>query len=255
MKSLAWSRRSRWFALVVALVCLAAVALLLCRPSSPAPFMVLRPPMKMPVPLRDYFTRWIPARPSWGWAWRAEQALFGKRKPVNIYGQIFEVSEPSSLWLSKFLRDPPRFSATNGLQVWLLGADQCKRLGEQLSQSAGTAALFRPRISTADGIESRLFQGSSIRLNGTNQPVGLAFVCFARARRSITDLTACITYSEAITNPAATSGSRVASNVVSIQTNLDSALRLQIPKGNGFFLLNGALLSRGKRIGVLVDPP
>jgi len=218
--------------------------------------MVLRQSVQRPVPFRDHFARWIPANPSWAWAWRVEQAVFGKRKPVNIYAQVIELGEPPNLSLSNLLGGPPSFSDTNGLQVWLLGADRCKRLGEQLRQSAGTAVLCQSRISTADGIDNKLFQGTSITVNGTNKLVGLTFACFARVHRDSTDLIACLSYSQAVTNAFDMLGGSSVSNGVSVQTNLDAALRLQIPKGSGFFLVDGAPLEQArKRIGILVDPP
>jgi hypothetical protein len=44
--------------------------------------------------------------------------------------------------------------------------------------------------------------------------------------------------------------------MISLQTNLDVAVRLQIPKGSGVFMVNAAPLDpNGKRIGVIIDPP
>jgi len=49
---------------------------------------------------------------------------------------------------------------------------------------------------------------------------------------------------------------RPAPFLVSIQTNLDTALRLQIPKGSGFFLLDRSAQDSGRKtIGVIIDPP
>ncbi len=174
---------------------------------------------------------------------------------MNVFAQVIEFAEPASLSLSDLLDIPPSFSETNGVEVWLLNTARCKRLGERLKQSSGTTVVCQPRISTADGIDSKLFQGTSITLNGTNQPVGLTFACFARVHRDATDLIACFNYSQAGMSPLDTGHGTSFSNAVSVVTNLDVAMRLQAPKGSGFFLLRSRSVNLGhKRIGVLVDP-
>jgi len=250
-----WLRGWHWLVLgwALALVALAAVALF--QPTRPAPFMVLHQPVKTPGSFRDYFGRLIPARPGWAWAWRVEQAVFGKRKPVNFYAQVLDLSELPGMWLTNSLSGSPTFATTNGLQLWFLSAERVKLLHEQLKQDAEAAVLSWPRISTAEGIESRLFSGGSIDLDGANYQFGLSVSCFARVGRQYTDLIACVTYLEPITNASAALGSAGVTNLISIQTNLDASFRLQVPKGNGFFLFNRAPPDpRGKRIGILVDP-
>ncbi|HWH71942.1 MAG TPA: hypothetical protein VNT26_21445 [Candidatus Sulfotelmatobacter sp.] len=241
---------------LLSLACLAIGALVLLRVSRPAPFLVLHQPVQMPTPFRDQVARWIPGSPGWAWAWRVEQAVFGRRKLVNLYAEVLAVTDSSPPGLSNLLPEPPSFSGSNGLRVWLLGSERFKALRDQLHQAPGTTLLFRPRISTADGIESRLVQGNSIALNGTTNQVGLAFGCFARVRSDATDLTTCLTLSEIITNQAVALGDSSSPTLISIQTNLDTALRLHIPKGSGCFLLDGSSLdSHRKRIGLLLEPP
>jgi hypothetical protein len=64
----------------------------------------------------------------------------------------------------------------------------------------------------------------------------------------------CITLSELVTNQAAASGG--STSLISIQTNLDTALRLQVPKGSGIFLFDRSSRdSSRKPIGVIIDPP
>jgi len=83
----------------------------------------------------------------------------------------------------------------------------------------------------------------------------LTLGCFARVRPDSTDLFASILLSEIVSNAAARpGGSSLVS--VSIQTNIDAALRVQIPKGCGMFLLDEVPAgSSRKRIGVIIDPP
>jgi len=242
----------RYFALLL-LVLVAVGVFVSLRTPRPAPFIVLRQPVHMPVALRDRLAQWIPQTRNWAWAWRVEDTLFGQRKPVNVYAEVVSLAEPSPATLSSLALGPASFSHTNGLQVWLLGADQLKTLRARLKQTPETEPSFRPRMSTADGIECQMFQGQSITLGGSTNQVGLTLGCCARVHPDHTDLTACIALSEIVTNDAAIPGG--SSPFVSIRTNLDTALRLQVPRGSGFFLFDrGAGDSSRKPIGVIIDP-
>lgn len=255
MKSTARSSTFPWRLLLpVLLACLAVGVLVGVRSPRPAPFLVLRQPFHMPLPLRDRLTRWIPVTPHWAWAWRLQEAVFGKRKPVNLSAEIVSLANSARPTSHSLALGPASYSHTNGLQVWLLSVDELKALREHLEQSPGLDRLSRPRISTADGIECGLFQGQSFpRLGSTNQ-VGLSINCCARVHADYTDLMAHITFSELVTNETLAPGA--SSPLVSIQTNLDTALRLSIPKGNGIFLFDRSARDSGRKtIGVILDPP
>ena len=246
----------RWCLLILVLGGVMACVLALMGPRKPAPFMLLRPPLRLPVPLRDRLTGWIPRTPAWAWAWRLEGIMLGQRKPLMLDAEVVSWADSSRPSASGLSLGPPSFSATNGLEVWLLDKEQVKGLRERLQREPGTFVLARPRVSTADGIEAALFQGQSVPLNGSTEQVGLTMGCFARVRSDSADLRTWFTVSEAVTNRAAASAGSLPLTSNSIQTNLDVALRLQVPAGSGFFLLDGRSLdSRRQRIGVLVDPP
>ena len=218
--------------------------------------MVLRQPFQMPLSLRDQIDRWVPTTRAWGWVWRLEGAVFGQRKPVNIFTEFVSLPDSTDAAVARLSLGSPNFSDTNGLQVWLPGVGQLKALREGFQRAPGMTALGRPMISTADGMEARLFQGITIPLNGKTNWVGLAVGCCGRVHPDATDLMACITVSALVTNEAVAPDESSSVSPISIQTNLDTALRLQIPKGSGVFLLDGS--SRGpsrKRIGVIIDPP
>ena len=179
--------------------------------------------------------------------------MVGQRKPVNVYAEVVSLADPSPATLSSVALGPASFSHTNGLQVWLLGADELKALRARLKQTPETEPSFRPRMSTADGIECQMFQGQSIALGGSTNQVGLTLGCCARVHPDHTDLTACIALSELVTNDAAGLGG--SAPLISIQTNLDTALRLQIPKGRGVFLFDQSARESGRKsIGVIIDP-
>jgi hypothetical protein len=255
VQRLVTSSKARW-SLLIALLFVGVVVGFrdVLWPGRPAPFIVLHQPWKMPVPLRELLGRCIPATPSWAWAWSVEQAVWGRRKPVNFHAEIVTMTDSSHLTLSNLSLGTPAFSDTNDLQIWLLGADQLKTFRERLQQTPGMKVRLRPRISTADGIESRLFSGESVLFNGSTSPVGLAAGCFARVHADSTDLTACITLSALVTNEIVAPGPS-AQSALTIYTNLDAAFRVQVPKGNGLFLLDGSRRDPNhKPVGVIIDP-
>jgi len=129
MKNFAPPSTFRWRLLMVLLLsCVAMGVGAILRPPKPAPAIILRQPLQMPVPFRNRLAQWIPATPGWAWAWRVEGAVFGKRKKVNLYADFVSLSDSSRATLSSLSLGPPSVSDTNGLQVWLLGADQLKAL-------------------------------------------------------------------------------------------------------------------------------
>jgi hypothetical protein len=246
--------RWRLWIVLLLLVCVAVSVLVSLRSPRPAPFIVTCRPFQMPLRLRDWLYRCIPQAPGWALAWRVEETVFGRRKPVNLNLEVVSLADSSRPALSGLSLGPASSSLTNGMQVWLLGADQLKALRHDLKQTPGAETLFRPRMNTGDGIGCGMFIGESVSLAGASVQVGLSLDCCAQLHRDYTDLMTSITVSELTTNEAgASSGS---APLVSVQTNLDTTLRLQIPKGSGIFLFDrGAHGSGRKTTGVIIDPP
>jgi len=243
--------RLHWVPLVlsVAFVVIGAVALLW--PTRPPPFVALNPPVRMPVPFRDYFGRWIPARAGWAWAWRVEQAVFGKRKPVNVFAEVAELGGvPSVAELPNVIGEPPTFSVTNGPQVWLLTDERLKTLRDKLEKAQEFKVISRPRVSTADGITCSLFTGSSMVLDGKTNQVGSSFDCFTYVRGDSTDLIARFANLEVVTNGEVATGQGRAT----VETNFDAAVRMQVPKGYGFLMFDGrSRRETWKSLGVFVE--
>ncbi len=209
----------------------------------------------MPVSMRDRLERWIPSYPSWAWAWHLEEAVFGQRKPVKLYADFVPLADSSGTTLSSLSLGPASFSDTNGLQVWLLTVERLKAVREHVKEMSGTDPPLHASIATADGIECQLFQGQPISLNGSTNQVGCTFRCYARVHAESIDLMACITLSEVLTNYAVSPSRSSPLSLISIQTNLDTAMRLQIPKGSGIFLCDRSSGdSPRKHIGVIIDP-
>jgi hypothetical protein len=225
------------------------------RPASLAPVTVLDRPFQVPITLRDRVGRWLPSRPGWGWAWVVERAVFGPRKTINLYAEIFELGSSSSRALFDPALGRPDYTGTNGLQVWLLEPGAIKTLRERVKEAPGFHSLGGPRVSTAEGIGTRLFQGQAITVNGLTNQVGLAVDYFARLRPTGTDLFATLELSSLTANTTNVPDGATPAQQFTIQTNLDLALRVQVPKGWGLFLLDpgpGAAHQAG--LGVILDP-
>jgi hypothetical protein len=198
----------------------------------------------------DYIYRFVPATASWAWFWRAHDAVCGKRKPVNLFFEILSLdTEPDPASILPLVA--PTFSDTNGLRVWLMGVEDMKALRRRLESAPGTEVVNRPRVFTADEIRASMFTGNSLKLDGISRQVGLDVDYYPRVHRTSTDLIAMATLSEAITNVADPK-----LPPVFVRTNLDLALRLQIPKGDGVFLLDARPREAGrKQMALLLDPP
>jgi hypothetical protein len=95
-------------------------------------------------------------------------------------------------------------------------------------------------------------------MNGVKHDLWVKIDTFPRVRRNTTDLFATLTVldSQTTTNPVTLAeGASAQLPIVSTQTNLDAALRLQVPKNSGVLLIDGA--PRGlhqKRFGILIEP-
>jgi hypothetical protein len=253
----------RWLVAALLVACAAiVVGFVLFRPAPPAPFVVLHGPFHFPWSFRDWVERYIPNKAGWGWAWKTEQRVFGARKPVLIKANIISFADSPPTLLTNSTLGPPNFSDTNGLCVWLLTSNQVGALRGYFKQTPGVDISSSPRIASAEGIEASLFVGQSVGSGNQPQRAGITFGCTARFRRNSTDLLTHTTVSELVTkdNPAIdTNGygpnGYAPPTITTLQTNLDTSLRLQLPKGNGFFFLDQSHHeATGKNIGVLIDP-
>lgn len=227
--------RSRRKVVVLALLLISAAIpfFILARPPKVAPFIVLRQPVQMPRALRDRVTQWIPRKKSWAWAWRLQETVLGRRKPVTIRSQVFSFSSSSPI--SRLSLGPPSFFDPNGVEVWLLPSEQLPALSEKVAkmwriESSGFG------LTTSDGTEAQLTSGTTAR--------GICILtCFPRLRTDALDLIARVVVSGLAPNG-------------SFQTNLDVAFRLQIPKGSGVFILNTNVSDSSQKLaGILIDPP
>jgi hypothetical protein len=235
-------RRPWVIATILALGVLIAAGILGFRSASGPAVVVVSAPNRLPVPKPPLLSRIIPMNNSWSWFWRLKQAVFGGPRVVNL--DVALMSFPPNLQLNQSNLDlaEPTY-LTNGVRVWILPEPDLKRLSGACLKIPGAESLSKPRITTADAIEAMLFSGEVLVLSGVTNSVGVSFGCYPRVRRQVTDLTTTLLVSEALTS----------GTTVSVRTNLDLMARVQLQRGNGFFLLDNSLdRPNGKAIGVIV---
>lgn len=241
---LAWS-----LSVLVVLVGMGAFLLFVLKGPAPVPVMLLSKPVSIPISLRDRIARWVPAGNSWNWA---RKLVFGRRKIVSLSTQVFKLGKQADARAALASLGPPVFAEATGPTVWFLQGKQLKDLRSQLKQEAGIDNVNGARITTAEGMGASLFSGESAVLNGSTNQVGLEIQYFAKTRGEHLELLASVLLSEVVSNSMSAS----VTPAVFIRTNLDVALRMQLPKAHGMFLLSNAGNDpESRRIAVTLDPP
>lgn len=219
----------------------AVVTFLWQRDSSEAiePVTILSEPFKIPATARDRFTMTLGANKKW--VSRAEHAIFGERKSVRVSADILQLSGPALTNLTKTFTLPAPIFTTNGLKIWFLADAALKKIGEADSATSGVQVMTRPRIETADGIAGSMFMGQSMPTKaGGMAPVGFAMSCAATVRDDSTILLTQVAQSEF--------GDGI------VQTNFAINARLNIPNGQGTFLMQPPTGSATNGWGVVIHP-
>jgi len=252
-----WFKTWRGFWILLSLAGVAAILVTGFRPRRPlVPVAVLSQPVQIPTPMLDRLFRYVPASKSWAWFWRTRDFLFGKRQPVNLFCELFAL-EGGIASVSQLGLGAPTFSDATGLRVWWVDGAAFTTLRKRLKGTPGAELLSRPRMTTSDQCAASLFSGQSLALNPGNPAgltqVGLSANFYPRLHAHSTDLIVFLALTEVATNVEA---AQLLPPPLSLRTNLDFAVRLQIPKGSGVFLLDlGLGANAGRPVAVLLDPP
>jgi len=190
--------------------------------------------------------------PWWSWL---KFRLFGPSKVITLASSIVEFENESVLTnLGLGAND---FSNAEGVRVWIISEDKLEALRRGIRALAGAKIIAQPRVVTGDRVESQMFVGTSILLNGTNQSVGLLWKCLPHLRRGSIDLTSVLADTEAIPTRVEPSGGAPGKEIISnrIQTNCAIAARFQIPTGRGVFLIQQSKDVPTRRVrGVMLLP-
>ncbi len=247
-----WSRLLKSPLIGTALLFASLGVVFIFRPSPPVPAVVMPLPNGIPAQKPTLLERSIP--PTWGWAWRLKDLVFGRIKPITLKAAIIDCRGLSNSVSPLLLLREPQFATTNGLQVWILSEDELDAVRRGLLQTPGNEILAQPRVLGGDGIECILYEGTTLSVDGIQRAVGFNADFLPRLRRDSTDLFVVITHTAAVINQGtATTGLPVAQSV-SIRTNVLVAARIQIPKGSGAFLLNDDRgVTNGRRVAVTIS--
>ncbi len=214
------------------------------------PVLVLHRPVVTPVTLRDRVQGSIPR--TWASVQRLADSLLGPRTPVNLNAAVFTGGQISVAQLEELAGGRSARAPSDGPAVWFLEASNLKRLRARLQADPANQVCYG-RILSADGITAGMFMGQTVIADGSTNQVGLQTSYFARVGQEATDLFAEVLLSEAVTNDLADAASNRSD--IYIRTNADIAVRLQVPKGKGVFLLQtGAGPESGRRAGFILDP-
>lgn len=222
-------RASRRRAVVVVFALVGALALLILSfRSAPVPDVILLPANTSFAPKGPTLDRWVPM--SWAWYWRAKDFMLGHSKTVVIHATFISVP-PRPEQLASF--PPPMKTATN-LNVYFVSEYESARMNKQLA--SGGSYTTACRISTAHGIQTKLFSGQS-------RSPEFSLEVLAKRRGDYTDLQTCIKavgFGDAIGSAA---------------TNLAMAARLQIPKDHVLFIVKTAeRAEEPATLGVILTP-
>jgi hypothetical protein len=219
------------------------IALYLALRSSPPP-VVLLSPGQVPPQRISMLARLVPRTPRWGWVWRLREKV--RRQPGQVRIETEAVRFAAGFRAKEGQLAQPAATTAEGLEVWLLDAEALNALKGQLKRTAGAESLFPARITAAVGTS----HGVRVPTRGAN--VGWSLDLFPRVRGPVTDLTASILWSEAVTNQAPLPPGTGES--ISIQTNLSVTARFQLANGGGVFLYQPASSgAHRKPLGVLLS--
>ncbi len=233
--------RRRWrILLLVLFVCCAALVLILAlQPKPPEIVFLAQPPNPDPL-WRDRLMQYVPQNQSWAWLWKLQEAVFPKRKRLDLITDEYELTGPQSTNAAILGLGPPRATSADGLRVWFLSRDGLKPIQEHLRAGPAAAANFtRSMMSTADGIGSMVYMGAASRVTVGGPNIGLTANFSPRVRRDGLDLGAFITRVNVVTNLANDLANVSASplpNTNSV-TGLKFGARLQIPRGDSVLVL------------------
>jgi hypothetical protein len=176
--------------------------------------------------------------------------VFGKRRLVNLDAESFAFDRAFSSRGVELELGPPAFVSRTDASVWFLTYAEIAKLRARL-ESAALGSSYRCRVNTADGVGAAVFVGSSIVLNGQTNQLGIHQNYYALVGSSRTDLYLSIQLSEIKTNLAPRL--ELAQPTVFIETNVDLAVRIQVPARRGVFLVKRQMLE-GRSAGLVLDP-
>src|SRR4051812_14561399 len=142
------SRRMRTIALLL-LAAAGAIFWFVSQTETLPQVTILPMPSTVPKPL-SWKQRVMEKIPDWGW--RLKLAVLGPARTINLEATIIELPAEANAALSNLSLGRPHF-ATNAVRAWVLPPERLKPFREEINE---LTILFRPRITTSDGVEANL---------------------------------------------------------------------------------------------------
>ena len=184
----------------------------------------------------------------------AETRSPGRPSVFNLRATVLDFAGPGEVFLTNHPLPAPTYTGAEGLKIWLLSGDEERALESDLSRNGGPQILSMPGITTVNRGEACLMSTESLHINGIPTTAGLVINLLPNVHSKATDLTTLISLTEVVRNRFSASAGSPDHETVSIRTNLAVAMRLQVPKGYGVFVLQGQPAeTNGKHIGALLS--
>lgn len=228
----------------IAIAALAGMLLLILAPRRAAvtwltPGAPLQQPMVPPGPLQTLkFRLQRLADPLW-------QKIIAARTPVVIDAQVIAVPNGTNSF-GEITSAPT--SIREGVRVWILPADQWKRLAEQLKTAPHAELLGNMRMQTIERMQSQMALAGRALVDGKPVAVGTELRFFTRGGKHDVRLAVIAEITEQLHQFTASARTVPVTNSV-LQTNLSAALQASVPDGGALVLaretanpLNGRML-------------
>ena len=241
--------QKRWIWIVGIVIAFAGLGswLGLREPEAPARFILLPNDYTIPRQKGPWPDRWIPMKKSWAWVWHVKENVFGRRKAVLLEPRVVALRGSQESIFSGYRLGKPDFSS-NHVDAWFISEPELRVLFPVNGFFGQEPALFSARVTTANKGQAQMFSGitiPSVSCGPTRLTIGSPTVPWPAApsgavrlgfttdllpvlRKGLTDLTAVITWTEAVTNEGS----------ISLKTNMSLATRVQIPEGDGAFVVD-----------------
>jgi hypothetical protein len=226
-------------ALVLALA-IAAILLPARKAQAPLPPFLQLSQTSFPHQRLPFLIRLVPAIQRWSWFWRVRQKLFGNKRTVEIDVSVVECQASFNLFPVEISQRA--FAGTNGLRAWSLAPHELTELRNSLKKSPTADFQFTGRATTSDGMGLGMYCGPG--------NYGFSMDSWPRLHGSSIDLLSSFKLTTAVTNDLG-DGQVPA---VSLLTNFESVVRMQITNGGGAFLMQTrSNTPPGKNTAILVS--
>jgi hypothetical protein len=219
-------RRLASFAAALLFAILGVVVLRPKEPPQP-PIIVMAVPYRIVPTAGPIPDRWLPRSPGWGWLWKLRYALLGKPRTIDLISRIMAFAPGSLAEAERVLSNGAPMVQTNGVSGWVVQADEVGSLRARIQKWPVNFVAIETMVTTGEGTLSSLRTTTDAKV-GTALEAGVRADFLPIVGKNSTDLTAVISSTAIITDQ---------SDAACLQTNLNVAVRVQIPQRGGFFLL------------------